>query len=103
MESVVIIVGLVIWFALASVVTAILYSVDKRRSKRDHADRDRPRIAERTLLAWSLAGGWPGGWVAGRLLRHKTQKTSYRSRFAVCVVVNATIVTGLGWVCVKFF
>lgn len=86
----IIIIGLMI--AVASVVTAILYRIDKRRA-RDHE----PRIAEKTLLMWSLVGGWPGGWIAGRCLHHKTRKTSYRAKFALCVVLNLALLVGVVW------
>ena len=79
-------VGLIGLIVVASVVTAILYSIDKRRA-RDHE----PRIAERTLLFWSLIGGWPGGWIAGKYLRHKTRKTPYRIKFAFCILLNVAI------------
>ncbi|KAA1260877.1 hypothetical protein LF1_34190 [Rubripirellula obstinata] len=82
--------GLII--AVASIVTAILYRIDKRRA-RDHE----PRIPEQTLLMWSLAGGWPGGWVAGKCLHHKTRKTSYRVKFALCVALNVGICIAFVW------
>ena len=82
--------GLII--VVASLVTAILYRIDKRRA-RDHE----PRIAEQTLLIWSLAGGWPGGWIAGKYLRHKTRKTSYRVKFAFCVALNLVLCVAFVW------
>ena len=75
--------GLFFWMLVTSLVTAILYVWDKRS-----AARGRDRIAERTLLVWSLLGGWPGGWIAGRMVRHKTQKRSYRIKFGFCVLLN---------------
>ena len=76
--------GLAIWTLLMSIVTAILYVWDKRSAIKDH-----PRVPEKTLLAFSLLGGWPGGWLAGRAFRHKTQKRSYRIRFAVCAMIHS--------------
>lgn len=77
----------------ASLVTAGLYAWDKRAAK-----RDRPRVPEKTLLAWSLVGGWPGGLVASRWLRHKTQKRSFRIRFVACCIVHGLAVAALiGW------
>ena len=75
--------GLAIWILVVSAVTAILYFWDKRA-----AIKGRRRIPEKTLLTCSLLGGWPGGLVAGQLLRHKTQKASYRIRFVICAAVN---------------
>ncbi|TWU34953.1 hypothetical protein Poly41_40970 [Novipirellula artificiosorum] len=79
--------GLTIWTLAASVVTAVLYAWDKRA-----AAKHRRRIAERTLLGWSVVGGWPGGWMASRILRHKTLKRSYRIRFVICALVNVAVV-----------
>jgi len=75
-----------IWTLVASVVTGFLYAVDKRA-----AGRDSRRVSEKTLLLWALAGGWPGAWLVGRRIRHKTQKRSYRIQFAFCVVANVAI------------
>ncbi len=85
-------IGITIWASVASLVTASLYVWDKRA-----AIKDRPRIAERTLLAWSLLGGWPGGWMAARLIRHKTSKFSYRCKFAICSTANIIATGTLAW------
>ena len=74
----------------SSCITAGLYVWDKRM-----AMQDRVRISERTLLLWCLLGGWPGGWIAGRRIRHKTSKQSFRIRFAVCVVINIVAEVGI--------
>lgn len=83
---------ILIWTAISSGVTAGLYVWDKRM-----AFQDRRRISERTLLLWCLLGGWPGGWVTGRRIRHKTRKQSYRIRFLVCVVINMLAWGGILW------
>ncbi|MEL7265396.1 MAG: DUF1294 domain-containing protein, partial [Planctomycetota bacterium] len=45
--------------AASSSITFVLYCWDKSAAK-----RDTNRISERTLLMWSLCGGWPGAVIA---------------------------------------
>lgn len=60
-------------YAVASLVTFVMYALDKGR-----AARGGRRVPERTLHLLELAGGWPGALVAAATFRHKTRKTSYR-------------------------
>ncbi|MAI34188.1 MAG: DUF1294 domain-containing protein [Rubripirellula sp.] len=83
---------ILIWTALSSCVTAGLYVWDKRM-----AVHERGRISERTLLLWCLLGGWPGAWITGNRIRHKTRKQSYRIRFGICVVINLVAAIGIFW------
>lgn len=55
-------------FAIISLITFILYGVDKRRAK-----RGKWRIPERVLIGFSLLGGGVGGWLGMKLFRHKTR------------------------------
>lgn len=66
-----------------SLVTYILYADDKSRSKRKDW-----RIREQTLHLCELAGGWLGGFIAQRILRHKSQKKSYQAAFWAIVIIH---------------
>lgn len=68
------------WYALASALSASLYAIDKRRAVRNASGTrvTRSRIPERTLHLADLAGGWPGGLLARRALRHKTDARAKR-------------------------
>ena len=81
-----------VWTAVASLTTAALFVWDKRAAQSDHR-----RVSEKTLLLWSLAGGWPGGLLASRWVRHKTQKVSFRVLFAICVAMNVALTGWLVW------
>ena len=59
---------LLIW----SVFTFALYATDKHRAKQNAW-----RIPEWTLLSCSFFGGAIGGYIAMRLLRHKTRKLRF--------------------------
>ena len=50
-------------YAGMSVITALVYVVDKRK-----AVQGRERISERTLHSFELLGGWPGALLAQQLL-----------------------------------
>ncbi|GAA2038427.1 hypothetical protein GCM10009819_24050 [Agromyces tropicus] len=78
------------WFGAASVVAFAAYGIDKSA-----AQRDAPRVAERTLHLVDLAGGWPGALAAQQLFRHKTRKRSFRRAFWATVVVNVLLALGL--------
>ena len=59
------------------------YAIDKSAAK-----GGRRRIPENSLHLLALAGGWPGAFVAQRLLRHKTRKVSFQVVFWLTVVAN---------------
>ncbi|MGB7347959.1 MAG: DUF1294 domain-containing protein [Pirellulaceae bacterium] len=80
--------GFAIWTLLLSLVTAGLYVWDKQQARRNGR-----RISENTLLAWSALGGWPGGLITGQLIRHKTQKVSYRVWFVLAAIVNVAVLS----------
>lgn len=75
------------WIALvypaASVVTFLMYALDKRAARRGQW-----RIEEGTLHALALAGGWPGALLAQQWLRHKSVKVPFLTVFWITVVLN---------------
>jgi len=85
------------WLAAAalsvSVLTAIVYAVDKSAAR-----RGRRRVPERVLLLLGLIGGWPGALVAQQLLRHKTSKRPFQVAFWATVVVDVLAVGALALV-----
>ncbi|WP_198418851.1 DUF1294 domain-containing protein [Cryobacterium psychrophilum] len=77
-------------YSLASIASYIVYAVDKSAAR-----ANRRRVPERSLLLLGLVCGWPGAIVAQQLLRHKTQKVSFRRAFWVSVVVNLAVFAAL--------
>jgi uncharacterized membrane protein YsdA (DUF1294 family)/cold shock CspA family protein len=67
----------------ASLVCFVFYAMDKSA-----ATAESWRISEDTLLALGLVGGWPGAIVAQQVLRHKSNKASFRAKFWATVVAN---------------
>ena len=61
---------------LGSIITFILYYVDKEKAK-----KDKWRIPELTLHLAELCCGWPGALIARALFHHKTKKVSFRVVF----------------------
>ncbi|MDI1248421.1 MAG: DUF1294 domain-containing protein [Lacunisphaera sp.] len=68
------------WVALISIITYIIYAVDKRRA-RAKAQRE----PETRLHLLELLGGWPGAFFAQRRLRHKSAKGSYQFVFVLII------------------
>lgn len=72
-----------ILYPVMSLVTYKLYADDKSRAKR----KDR-RTPEKSLHLCELAGGWLGGFIAQRKLRHKSKKGSYQAVFWAIVALH---------------
>lgn len=75
-----------------SILTFVLYAADKRA-----AQTHRWRTPENTLLLVGLVGGWPGAAAAQQVLRHKTKKLSFRTKFWSTVIVNVIVFVVLAW------
>ncbi|EQM71840.1 hypothetical protein L682_29370 [Aquipseudomonas alcaligenes OT 69] len=87
--------GLSLWQLLAlvylamSLVCFIAYWRDKR-----FAVAGAQRTPESRLHLYELLGGWPGGLLAQRLIRHKNRKLSYQVKFWLIVALHLGV---LGW------
>ena len=69
-------------YAIAiNVMTYWVYSRDKRR-----AEQGDWRVPEARLHLLDLLGGWPGGFLAQRRLRHKISKGSFQFVFWLIVL-----------------
>ncbi len=62
----------ILYYALMSLVTLLLYAWDKRA-----AGRGSRRVRERTLQLWSLAGGFAGALAGQGWLRHKSRHVDF--------------------------
>ena len=74
-------------YVLMSIVTVIAYVRDKRAAR-----AGRRRTPEARLHLLELLGGWPGAFLAQRLIRHKNAKAGYQMVFWAIVALHGT-----GW------
>ncbi len=77
-------------FSGMSILTFVLYGLDKWAAK-----RDRQRTPEQTLQMCALFCGWPGALLAQQVFRHKSSKASFQNLFWFVVVVNISAVAFL--------
>lgn len=77
----------IVYYALMSLVTLLLYAWDKRA-----AGRGSRRVRERTLHLWSLAGGFAGALVGQGWLRHKSRHLTF-----VATAWTALVLHALAW------
>lgn len=70
-------------------ISFVSYAFDKRQARCKGA-----RLPEAWLLLGDMLGGWPGGFVAQQLLRHKNAKASYQFAFWIIVAVHQA---AAGW------
>jgi len=73
-------------YLVLSLLTFIAYAFDKWA-----ALHDRWRTQESTLHLLALVGGWPGALIAQQVLRHKSQKESFRVVFWATVLINCAV------------
>ena len=73
-------------YGLMSVVCFIAFYRDKHK-----AIRHQWRTPESTLHLLELLGGWPGGLLAQRVLRHKIEKGAYQVSFWSIVLLHGLV------------
>lgn len=85
-------------YLLLSAISFIVYAIDKACARQPLLRR----IPEWNLHWLALLGGWPGAWLAQRVLRHKTMKKSFRRAFAATVLFNlSALIAVMVFVCVQ--
>jgi uncharacterized membrane protein YsdA (DUF1294 family) len=72
-------------YLLASLAAFVAYAIDKSAAR-----HGRRRTPEATLHGFSLACGWPGALLAQQLLRHKSSKPTFASKYWATVALNVT-------------
>lgn len=75
-----------------SPVSFIAYALDKRAAARGNW-----RTKEKTLHLLDLLGGWPGGVIAQRTLRHKSYKQSFRIVLGLTIAIHLVVVGMLAY------
>ncbi|MDH4559465.1 DUF1294 domain-containing protein [Pseudomonas sp. BN411] len=70
-------------YLLMSLICFVAYWRDKRL-----AVAGEQRTPESRLHLYELLGGWPGGLLAQRLIRHKNRKVAYQVKFWLIVAVH---------------
>lgn len=78
------------WYLLLSAVTLCVFAWDKGKAKSGGW-----RVSEMNLCILGLLGGWPGGFLAIKCLRHKTQKSSFQCKFGLAVAGNLALLAAL--------
>jgi uncharacterized membrane protein YsdA (DUF1294 family) len=85
------------WLLAWSLVTFVVYAVDKRTARANASERGRStqrrRVPERTLHLLALIGGFPGAWLGRQRLRHKTRKPGFAAVLALAALVHAALLT----------
>ncbi|MET0262934.1 MAG: DUF1294 domain-containing protein [Rariglobus sp.] len=77
--------GVALYYGVLSLITLVLYALDKRASKRPGARR----VRERTLHLWALAGGFVGSLMGLFWLRHKTRHPSFAFVTVLALAIHA--------------
>lgn len=83
---------LVLVYGLMSLICFIAYYRDKQ-----FAVKGLPRTPEARLHLYELLGGWPGGFLAQRLIRHKNRKLSYQLLFWLIVLLHLALAGLVLW------
>jgi uncharacterized membrane protein YsdA (DUF1294 family) len=79
-------------YGLMSLICFIAYYRDKQ-----FAIQGLQRTPEARLHLYELLGGWPGGLLAQRLIRHKNRKLSYQLMFWLIVLLHLSLAGLVLW------
>lgn len=79
-------------YGLMSLICFIAYYRDKQ-----FAINGQQRTPEARLHLYELLGGWPGGLLAQRLIRHKNRKLGYQLTFWLIVLLHLSVAGLVLW------
>jgi uncharacterized membrane protein YsdA (DUF1294 family) len=79
-------------YGLMSLICFVAYYRDKQ-----FAIHGQQRTPEARLHLYELLGGWPGGLLAQRLIRHKNRKLSYQLMFWLIVLLHLVLAGLVLW------
>jgi uncharacterized membrane protein YsdA (DUF1294 family) len=74
------------WIGFWSIVTIILYGIDKAAAKVSTR-----RVPERVLHFLALIGGFLGGWIGRAVFRHKTRKVIFMIVLSISTILHLAI------------
>ena len=78
---------LVIYFALISLVTAVVTAADKYKAKNGHF-----RVSEKALFILALLGGSLSEYLTMRLIRHKTLHKRFMIGLPIIMLLQLTAI-----------
>jgi len=79
---------LVLYYLILGLLTFAVFAKDKHASKHGLW-----RVPENALHILSLFGGWTGGVVGQKILRHKTHKQPYKTLFSITIFINIILLS----------
>jgi len=79
---------LILYYLILGLLTFSVFAKDKHASKHGLW-----RVPENTLHILSLLGGWTGGVVGQKILRHKTHKQPFKTLFTITIFINILLLS----------
>ena len=76
-----------VFYALMTIVTFVLYGVDKGKAKKGQW-----RIPEKTLLLFAACFGGLGAFLGMKVFRHKTKHTSFKILVPTFMIVQFILI-----------
>jgi len=80
--------SILLYYFILGLITFLVYAKDKKASKHNTW-----RVSEKSLHSLSFLGGWTGAAIAQYTLRHKTQKSVFKTIYWLSTFVNIALLT----------
>ncbi len=81
------------WIVAWSLVTFVVYAIDKAAAKRT----DAARVDELALHGLAVLGGFAGAWIGRHGLRHKTQKPMFGLVLLLATALHVGVLVHAHW------